>query len=383
MADTASFSKTNPFHSSIKERYSLSKPGTRKHTCHITLDLKGSGLTYNVGDSIGIYPRHDPKIVEKTLQALKATGDEVIADKQGNSFNLREFLTHKANISDISRKMISEIAQRQPNLQKKERLEWLLAEGNKDALKAYQESHEVWDCLKENQEVEFTPQELCLLLMPLLPRLYSISSSQKEVGEEVHLTVAYLRYNTNEQERLGVCTHYLCNLAPMQKPIVPVYVQPSHGFTLPEDPSANLIMIGPGTGIAPFRAFMQERMATGAKGQNWLFFGEWNRKFDYFYEEYWNELEAKGILRVDTAFSRDQEHKVYVQHRMLEHAGEIFEWVERGGYIFVCGDAHRMAKDVDAVLHQIVQQQGNRSEQETKEYIKRLRTEKRYLRDVY
>lgn len=383
MEDTSEFNKNNPFHSSIKERFSLSKPGSNKHTCHITLSLKGSGLQYKVGDSIGVFPEHDPLLVDKTLQVLKATGNEIIVDKHGKEHNLREFLLRKANLTDISRKLISEIAIRQTNPQKKEHLEWLLSEGNKDALKAYQEAHEVWDCLKENFEAHFTIQEISHLLMPLLPRLYSISSSQKVVGEEVHLTVAYLRYTTNEQQRLGVCTHYLCSLAKMDTPAVPIYVQPSHGFTLPEDPLAKLIMIGPGTGIAPFRAFMQERMANKDSGHNWLFFGEWNQSYDYFYEDFWKDLESKGKLRINTAFSRDQEHKIYVQHRMLENAKELYQWLEEGAYLLVCGDAHRMAKDVDAALHQIIREQGNKTEQEVKDYMKALRHEKRYLRDVY
>ena len=169
----------------------------------------------------------------------------------------------------------------------------------------------------------------------------------------------------------------------MHVPYVPVDVQPSHGFTLPQENSTDIIMIGPGTGVAPFRAFMQERIAQNSTGKNWLFFGEWNKTYDYFYEDFWTKLEAEGKMRINTAFSRDQEHKIYVQHRMLENAAEFYEWIKKGAFIYVCGDAHRMAKDVDAALHQIILEQGNKTDAEVKDYMKKLRSEKRYLRDVY
>jgi sulfite reductase (NADPH) flavoprotein alpha-component len=172
-------------------------------------------------------------------------------------------------------------------------------------------------------------------------------------------------------------------LAPLKEAVVPIYIQPSHGFTLPEDPRTPIIMIGPGTGIAPFRAFMQERMTSQSEGKNWLFFGEWNRAYDYFYEDEWASWEALGGLKMDLAFSRDQEHKVYVQHRMLEQAKELYSWLNNGAVIYVCGDAHRMAKDVDATLLRIVQEQGNMDEAGAKAYMKQLKSAKRYLRDVY
>jgi sulfite reductase (NADPH) flavoprotein alpha-component len=337
-----------------------------------------------VGDSIGIYPTHDAGLVKNTLQSMKATGNEIVSEKHtGKSFTLEEFLTHKANITSISRKLLSEIAARQTNSQKKERLLALFNENDKESLKEYLANHEIWDALLENEEAVFTYQELCNMLMPLLPRFYSIASSMKVVGEEVHLTVADLNYVTNTHLRRGVCTYYLCELAPMHVPIIPVYIQPHHGFTLPENPEADIIMIGPGTGIAPYRAFMQEREAMNATGKNWLFFGEWHRDQNYFYEEYWKHLTAQGKFFIDTAFSRDQMHKIYVWHRMFEHAAEIFEWLQKGAYIYVCGDAHRMAKDVDATIHTIVQEQGGMDEQAAKNYVKQLKAANRYLRDVY
>lgn len=379
-----SYSKTHPFLATIKERYCLCKPGSTKNTQHVVLDLKGSHLTYTVGDCIGIKPYHDDLLVDKTIQAMHASGTEIVHDKHtGEAFTLREFLTHKANISDVSKKLFGEICQRQHNPEKKARLETLLQESHKEQLKDYLNSHELWDALAENSEATFELQELCHMLMPLLPRLYSIASSMKMVGEEVHLTIALLHYDTNGHRRRGVCTHYLCELAPMHQPVVPVYIQPHHGFTLPDKGDVPIIMIGPGTGVAPFRSFMQERVALGATGRNWLIFGERNRATDFFYEEYWKGLTEQGKLILDTAFSRDQSGKVYVQDRMTEKGAEIYSWLKQGAHLYVCGDAAHMAKDVEAALHHIVQEHGGMDEHAAKLYVKQLRSEKRYLKDVY
>jgi|694.fasta_scaffold04059_2 sulfite reductase (NADPH) flavoprotein alpha-component len=378
------YNKNNPFFASIKERYSLCKPGSQKNTHHVRLDLSHSGITYQVGDSVAIFPVHDTVLVQRTLDALRLDSTKKIFDKHSNQeVDLHTFLSKKSNITEINRKIISETAERQTNLQKKEHLQFIIAEENRDVLKEYQKNREVWDFLLENQEVRFEPEELPFLLQPMIPRFYSIASSMKAVGESVDLTVSYVKYVSNGHLRLGVCSHYLCDMAPMYQATIPLYVQPSHGFNLIDQENASVIMIGPGTGIAPYRGFMQERIAKGNQGKNWLFFGEWNRAYDYFYEDFWEQLKAQGKLKVDLAFSRDQEHKIYVQHRMLEHAAELFRWIEEGAYIYVCGDAHRMAKDVDAVLHQIIQEQGNLDEQSAKNYIKKLRSEKRYRRDVY
>ncbi len=376
--------KTNPFLASIKSRHPLSKVGSKKEIFHIELDLAHSGLTYQVGDSLGVFALNDPELVEKTIKALKATGEEIVFEKQTNApWPLWDFLEKKANITEMSRKLLQEVMQRQTDPTKKAQLELLFEEGNKEKLKSYLESHEIWDLLLENEEAVFPLQELCNLLMPMLPRLYSISSSMHAVGEEVHLTIASLQYESNGHLRKGVCTHYLCHLAPVNQPVVPVYLQPHHGFTLPEDHRAPIIMIGPGTGVAPFRAFMQERLSRNALGKNWLFFGEWHRSHHFFYEEFWKELEKQEKLRLSLAFSRDQAHKIYVQHQMLEHGDELYQWIKEGAYLYVCGDAHQMAKDVDATLHQIVQRHGNMDEMAAKSFIKQLRQDKRYLKDVY
>lgn len=384
MTESQFYNKLNPFFASIKERYCLCSRDSNKKVFHVALDLKGSGLSYNVGDSIGIYPTHHDELVDRTLKAMRAIGTEIVLHKHTEATTtLRDFLSNKANITNVSRKLLSEIASRQTNRQKQDKLNALFEDAEKDALKEYLKNHELWDILDENQEAEFTPQEICNLLMPLLPRFYSIASSMKEVGEEVHLTVADLSYVTNQHLRRGVCTYYLCEIAPINKPIIPIYVHPHRGFTIPTESSADLIMIGPGTGVAPYRGFMQERLALDHTGKNWLFFGEWHQQHHYFYRSYWEQLASTGKLRVDLAFSRDQEHKIYVWHRMLEHAKELFQWIDKGAYVYVCGDAHRMAKDVDAILHRIVQEQSGGTEQTAKNYIKQLKAENRYLRDVY
>lgn len=369
----------------IKERVPLTKPGSQKNTQHLVLDLKGSGLVYQPGDSIGVVPQHDPELVCKTLHALRAAGNEMILHKQtGELMTLADFLTFKGNISSVSPKLFRETTVRQPEGDKKHALQELSLESNREAMKAFVQKHEVWDFLLAHEEVFFNPQEFADLLMPLLPRFYSISSSQKYVGDEVHLTLAPLEYESNGHQRRGVCTHFLCKLVQPNNPVVPVFVQPSHGFNLPEDPHLPLIMIGPGTGIAPFRAFLQERLFHHqSSGKHWLFFGERNRAHDFFYEEDWNQFSQSGHLRLDLAFSRDQEHKVYVQHKMWEKGEEFFHWLQEGAHLYVCGDAQRMAKDVENMLQLIIQEFGKKEPQEAKEYIKQMRQQKRYLRDVY
>lgn len=379
------YHKQNPFISAIKERYSLCKPGSDKNIQHITLDLRGSGLQYQVGDSIGIFPTHDPVVVARTLAAMHATGNESVQLKSNNneSFSLLECLTRRCSLTAVSPKLLKEVALRQPNAEKRQHLEHLLEDAHYHEMKAYLEKHELWDFLLAHQEVHWTAQELVDLLMPMLPRFYSISSSQKYVGDEVHLTVATVSYESNGHQRQGVCTHYLCELAQMEQQEVPVFIQPAHDFRLPEHHDTPLIMIGPGTGVAPFRAFMQERVFHGSQGKHWLFFGERSRHHNFLYEDEWSHFQTKGHLRVDLAFSRDQDNKVYVQDRMRESSSELFQWLQNGAHLYVCGDAKRMAKDVDATLLGIIQEQGALDAGGAKEYVKKLRQQKRYLRDVY
>lgn len=351
----------------IIERTPLTLPGSTKETIHVVLDIKGSGIQYRVGDSVGVFAVNEPHLVEKTIESLRAHGDEIVVDKRSlETLTLREFLSKKASITDFSRKFLNELLAR--------------AGVSCDDPKNMSETHQVWDLLQAYPQANFTPQELADLMMPLLPRLYSIASSYHAVGEEIHLTVAHLKYLTNSLERLGVCTHFLCKTAPMYERSIPLYIQSSHGFHLPENPETPLIMIGPGTGAAPFRAFMQEREVSGAKGNNWLFFGERTRAHEFYYEADWQRWQDKNLLRLTLAFSRDQADKIYVQHRLKEHGEEIVQWLENGAILYVCGDANHMAKDVDKALHDIV---AHHTSFNPSEYLKTLKREKRYLRDVY
>lgn len=378
------YSKEKPFLAKIKEKVNLCAPSSIKETHHIALDLSGSNIRYEVGDCVAVLPIHSDELLKKTLNALKMTGQEMVSGERcGFEGTIEEFLKFKANLSEINKKVIEALAEKQTNEEKKEQLTHLLQKENREELKNYLKGKQLWDLLSENREVTFEPQEICSMLKPLLPRFYSIASSQLVVGEEVHLTVKKQLFHAHGYEREGVCSHYLCDHAPKEGAAVPIYIHPHRGFTLPPDMHADLIMVGPGTGIAPFRGFMQERIAAGAKGRHWLFFGEWSREGQFLYGDYWLNLEERGLLRLDLAFSRDQEEKHYVQHCMLKQGKELYEWLSKGAYLFVCGDAERMAKDVDAALHEIVMVHGQKSDSEAKEYLRKLRAVKRYLRDVY
>lgn len=380
------YNKDNPFFASIKEKRLLSSPGSNRKTFHCVLDLTGSHLTYEPGDSLGIYPRHDPLLIQKTLEAMKATGQEKVALKNSNGeISFEDFLKTKANITSISAKFFQAVMERQTDTSKRDFLKELLTENLREEFKKFQEEYQIWDFLRQHPEVTFSPQEFVDYLMPLLPRFYSISSSQKQFKDEVHLTIAALEYESNGHKRKGVCTHFLTDIVKEKEEMVPLFIQSSHGFRLPEDPhNTSIIMIGPGTGIAPFRAFLQERlMHDRSRGKHWLFFGEQQRSHDFYYESDWEALKQLGHLDVDVAFSRDQKEKVYVQHKMLEKAPVIYEWLEAGAYLYVCGDAQKMAKDVEKTLLDIVQECGKKDAMEAREYIKQMRKQKRYLRDVY
>jgi len=372
------YTRLNPYLAKIKKREWLSPEESGKGTLHVVLDIKGSGITYETGDTLGVYPVNSPALVDKTLRALGAAGEEQVEEKRsGTALPLCEYLTYKGNLCEPSRKFLEELAARSP-----ESALGPLLEGEGD-LKAFLEGRQIWDLLNEHSGAAFTPQRFCDLLKPLLPRFYSIASSQKETPDEIHLTVALVAYEAFGHKRYGVCTYYLSEIASAENSAVPIYIQPHKGFTLPEDHETPIIMIGPGTGVAPFRGFMQERASKKIKGRSWLFFGERYEKHHFFYKEFWMRLVEERKLRLDLAFSRDQEHKIYVQHRMEEKGEEIYRWIQEGAVIYVCGDAKRMAKEVDRALHRIIEKHGQKDAEATKAYIKKLRASRRYLRDVY
>jgi len=375
--------RKNPATVVIKQRYALTHSSSTKQVYHVSLDLQNTSFSFKVGDSIGIFPQNDPSDIEYLLSAMHAQGDEIIIEPRSQeSMSIRHFLSHKANLVRLTSGFLKLYAEALP-IQKKSELHTLLQPENKSQLTQYIGSHEVVDFLRHYPEARVPLQELCAQFSPLLPRFYSVASSPSLAPREVHLTVALTVYSHRAQMRYGVASRFLCHLAEENNTPVPVYVQPAHHFTLPTDDHAPIIMVGPGTGVAPFRAFMQERIHRQAKGKNWLFFGDRHRLSDYYYRDFWEDLSARGTLKLHVAFSRDQEHKIYVQHMMRDSAQELFAWLEEGASFYVCGDANRMAKDVDAMLHAIVQEQGAMSADSAKAYIKSLRANKRYLADVY
>lgn len=372
------YSRTHPFMAKLIERKVLGVSSSLKETYHLVIDLEESGIRYAVGDCIAVLPSNNLNEITRLLSLLEVDESEIIKDRRSDEvFNVREYFSKRLNINDCSSKFVNFLLEKQPDTSKQKCLKSVI--DHKKLLK----QKTVVALLEENQEVKISPQDIASFLRPMMPRFYSIASSMNAVGEEVHLTIALGKCRVSGEKRAGVCTDFLCNQVSLNTSSVPIYLHPNKGFTTPSDSSKSIIMVGPGTGIAPFRGFLQERERLNAPGKNWIFFGECYRKQHYFYESYWTSLQEKGILSVDLAFSRDQEEKVYVQHCLLEKGKELFQWLEEGAYFYVCGDASKMAKDVDAALHQIIQMYGGFSEEESKLYVKKLKSEKRYARDVY
>jgi sulfite reductase (NADPH) flavoprotein alpha-component len=292
---------------------------------------------------------------------------------------LREVLTRQVTLREPSRQLLAAILEKCPSATE---LAELTDPEAKSVMEDWVDGREVVDILESYPQAKFTPDALVKVLRKLQPRLYSIASSPKAHPEAVHLTVAVVRYDLHGRKRQGVCSTYLADRVAACS--IPVFIHSAKHFRPPEDPAVPVIMVGPGTGIAPFRAFLQEREATGATGPSWLFFGDRNRATDFLYEEEINAWRERGVLhRLDTAFSRDQAEKVYVQHRMREKGAEIWRWLAQGGYFYVCGDAARMAKDVDDALHRIVEEQGGKTKEEAAAFVGELKKAKRYRKDVY
>jgi sulfite reductase (NADPH) flavoprotein alpha-component len=373
---TAAWSSKNPFSARLKTNRLLSGVGSAKEVRHIEIALEGSGLSYEVGDALGVRPANCPELVSRLLAALGSDGEEAVKLASGVEIPLRLALLQHFDLCKPSTELLHAVAERQGSGE----LAALLDPAQRDALRAFLAGRDVLDLLAGTS---FAPLEFAALLKSLQPRLYSISSSPKAHPGEVHLTVGIVRYDAHGRGRKGVCSTFLADRCG-EGGTVPVFVQRSHGFRLPEDGTKPVIMVGPGTGIAPFRAFLEERQATGAAGKNWLLFGDQRQATDFLYRDQLEGWQRDGHLaRLDLAFSRDQEAKIYVQHRMLEQAAELWTWLEEGAHFYVCGDASRMAKDVDAALHCVVETAGNRSPEAAAEYVQALKSAKRYQRDVY
>ena len=370
--------KTNPFPARLLTKRRLNAPGSGKDVRHVEIALHGSGLTYEVGDALGVLPQNDPALVAELLAALGGTGEEAVCGRSGEPIPLRDALTSHYEITRIPKPLLEAFAARTAD----ERLLRVTSPTANGELTKFLWGREIIDLLLAHPAVKFAPAEFIALLRKLQPRLYSISSSPKAHPGEVHLTVSAVRYESLGRARKGVCSTFLADRVARETP-VPVFVHSNKAFH-PPAPDAPLIMVGPGTGIAPFRAFLEERRAVGAKGRNWLFFGDQKSATDFLYREEIEAFQNDGLLtRLDLAWSRDQAEKIYVQHRMLQHAKELYAWLEEGGSFFVCGDASRMAKDVNTALHQIIQAASGKSAQEAAAYVAVLQKDKRYQRDVY
>ncbi|WP_145031380.1 sulfite reductase subunit alpha [Pantoea ananatis] len=368
--------KSNPYAAALITNKRLSSEQSAKDIRHVEFDLTDSGLKYEAGDALGVIPVNEPSLVSLLLTQLNADYQTPVP---GFDRSLGDLLTYQFEISEPSRKLIEWVGQNTTN----QELRHVLQHDDKDALGVWLWGKDTLDLLQLELTRNLSVPEFVALLRPLQHRAYSISSSSKAHPNQVHLTIASVRYHSGGRNRSGVCSTYLAERVRRgEKPAI--FISPNKAFRVPANGNAPLIMVGPGTGIAPFRAFLQERQATGAQGKNWLFFGDQHQEHDFIYREELTAWQESGLLtRLDLAFSRDQDKKIYVQNRMLEQGAELYAWLQEGGYFYVCGDASRMAKDVDNALYEIVRQFGGLSSERAADYIDQLKKEKRYLRDVY
>lgn len=371
--------RDNPYFAELRERRALTADGSTKLTMHLSFALNDAPLDYEAGDACGVVAQNDPALVAQIISRLPFGGDTMVDLANVGKLSLEQALLGHLQTTRLTRKMVQAFAAR---TQCKQLLSLLPAEQGAH-LEAFMHGRGLIDLLEEYRDMVDSPHQFVAMLPKLAPRLYSISSSPKVHGGEVHCTVAVVRYRSHNRERSGVASTMLESRVGVGEKL-PIYIQPNKRFRIPCDGNVPMIMIGPGTGIAPFRAFLHERRALGHHGCNWLFFGERSEKTDFFYEEELLEMFAGGHLtRLDTAFSRDQAHKLYVQDRMVQRGQEMWRWLQDGAQVFVCGDASRMAKDVDAALHKVVEQYGELDAEAAHEYVSQLHEDGRYHRDVY
>jgi len=377
----AKYTRNQPYLSKVLTNQRLTGPESEKETIHVELELE-EGMTYTPGDAVGIIPTNREEQVESVLKALGFSGTERVLDHYKVEISLHEALTTRLGIGKLARGSVNQYAKLCGETVP-EGLKGLLGPENKALAEEYVWGREFLDLVTEFPGVVKQPQELFNVLQRLTPRMYSIASSQTAHPNEVHTTVRVIKYHAHNLDRQGVASGHLGERAPVGS-TMPIFLHENHAFRLPEDTSAPVIMIGPGTGIAPFRAFLEERQATAQKGDNWLFFGEQRSVSDYLYKEQFLGMHADGLLtNLHTAFSRDQGKKVYVQDRMQENAAELYAWLERGAYFYVCGDASRMAKDVELALLDVIAKGSNGTLEHANEYLAAMKKAKRYQRDVY
>ncbi|WP_079479029.1 assimilatory sulfite reductase (NADPH) flavoprotein subunit [Halobacillus salinus] len=375
----SSFSKKNPFQAEIIENINLNGRGSNKETRHIELDLEGSGLVYQPGDSLGIVPENDQVLVDELIETMGWDPGESVPIGKGETRRLSEALLTTFEITNLTKPLLEKAAA----LSENDELGKLVQSEDASLWKGYIEGRDLLDLVQDYGPWKGSAQDFVSILRKIPARLYSIASSSSANPDEVHLTISAVRYEAYGRDRKGVCSVQCAERSePGQS--LPVYVQKNDNFRLPSDPSAPIIMVGAGTGVAPYRSFLEEREETEAEGDSWLFFGDQHFVTDFLYQTDWQGWLKEGVLsKMDVAFSRDTEEKVYVQHKMQEKGSELYQWIEKGAHIYVCGDEKYMAKDVEQTLLDILQTEGKLTEEAAVDYLAELRREKRYQRDVY
>lgn len=372
------YSIKNPFPSTVVDVRPVTKPGSAKETIHVDYSLEGSGLTYTTGDALGVIPNNDPELVDALISALGLDAAAEVSLPDGSTASLREALITTYDITNLKKGTLT----KWNAVANSEKLAAILAD--KDALKDYICGRDLLDvATDEDMKADFADAASFVgILGKMNARLYSIASSPDAVPGQVSLCVGAVRYNSNGRARKGVCSTFMADrLKAGDK--VKVFVHSNKNFRLPEDGNTPIIMVGPGTGIAPFRAFWQQRVADNAAGPMWLFFGNPYKATDGCYEDEITPLTESGKLKLSVAWSRDQDYKIYVQNLMEEAGEEVWQWLEKGAAFYMCGDANRMAKDVEKALLSIISKYGNRSEEEAAAYLADMKAAKRYQKDVY
>ncbi|MCC2618241.1 assimilatory sulfite reductase (NADPH) flavoprotein subunit [Aestuariibacter halophilus] len=370
------YTKKHPFTATLSEAQKITGRDSSKDIRHIEISLEGSGIQYRPGDALGIWFKNDPHMVDDLLTLLAIDAQETVR-LGDDELTVKEALVERLELTQSYPTFVTAY---QATVQSDD-LAALLAD--KGALREYLQTRQIIDIVREHTAEGVSAQQLVDSLRGITPRLYSIASSQSEVEDEVHLTVALVEYEAHGHTHQGGASGYLAKRLE-EGAEVQVFVEHNDNFRLPENPDTPVIMIGPGTGVAPFRAFMQEREMQDAEGKNWLFFGNPHFTQDFLYQTEWQRFVKEGVLdKITLAFSRDQEQKIYVQHRLLEHGADVYQWLLDGAHIYVCGDATHMAKDVHDALVQIVEQHGNLDREAAEAYVTELRKAKRYQKDVY
>lgn len=376
----SAYSRNHPFHAEVLENLNLNGRGSDRETRHLELSLAGSNITFEPGDSLGVYPENHPQLVQEIIAAMGwEAGESVPLNKKGEEGTLHEALLRHYEITVLTKPLLEQAAK----LNSAPALQELLSPDRQQELKNYIHGRDLLDLIQDFAPWEVPARSFVTILRKLPARLYSIASSYNANPDEVHFTVRAVRYESHGRERYGVCSVHCAERAEPGATL-PVYIQSNPNFKLPANPDTPVIMIGPGTGVAPFRSFLEEREEQGAQGKSWLFYGDRHFVTDFLYQTDWQRMLKDGVLsRLDVAFSRDTDEKVYVQHRILEKSRELYTWLQEGAHVYVCGDEKHMAHDVHAALVTVIQQEGGLSPEGAAAYLETLQQEQRYQRDVY